>query len=137
MLRDPPANFAKSGTTDDCIKPFDAPAGSSAKTNYGLWNAVVRINIAVLSGDSIPEVKDLTIACIGECSQKHTGMRDGKTLHKFLTAGLLKKAGIRSPNGFYARYEAYVRKVTPASENCGKETAPPPVPAPVIDARGD
>ena len=137
MLRDPPANFAKSGTTDDCIKPFDAPAGSSAKTNYGLWNAVVRINLAALSGDSIPEVKDLTITCIGECSQKHTGMRDGKTLHKFLTAGLLKKAGIRSPNGFYARYEAYVRKVTPASENCGKEATPPPVPAPVIDARGD
>jgi len=137
MLRDPPANFAKSGTSDDCIKPFDAPAGSDAKTNYGLWNAVIRINLAALSGDSIPDVKDLTVACIGECSEKHTGVRDGKTLHKFLTAGLLKKAGIRSPNGFYARYEEYLRTVTPASENCGNEANPAPMPARVIDSRGD
>lgn len=137
MLAGPPSNFAKSGTSDDCIKPFNAPPGSPAKTNYGLWNAVIRVNLAALSGDSVPDVKDLTIACIGECSQKHTGERDGKTLHKFLTAGLLKKTGIRSPDGFYARYEQYIRKVTPAAENCGNETGRPPLSAPVIDSRGD
>jgi hypothetical protein len=137
MLPGPPANFAKSGTTDDCIKPFDAPAGSTAKTDYGLWNAVIRVNLAAFSGDSVPETKDLTITCIGECNQKHTGARDGKTLHRFLSAGLLKKAGIRVPGGFYARYEEYIRKVTPVSENCGKETSLPSASAPAIDARGD
>ena len=137
QLRDPPSNFAKSGTSDDCIKPFDAPPSSTAKTNYGLWNAVVRVNLASLSGDTQPDVRDLTIACIGECSQKHTGVRDGKTLHKFISAGLLKKAGIRSPGGFYSRYEEYLRKVTPASENCGSETGQPPLSAPAIDSRGD
>ena len=136
-LRDPPANFAKSGTTDDCIKPFNVPPNSTARTNYGLWNAVIRVDLSALSGDRIPDIKDLTVACIGECNRKYTGYRDGKTLHKFLTAGLLKKAGIRSPNGFYTRYEEYVRKVTPASENCGMETTRPPTPAPVIDKRGD
>jgi hypothetical protein len=136
MLRDPPSNFAKSGTTDDCIKPFDAPPGSAAKTNYGMWNAIIRVNLAAISGDTLPDVKDLTVACIGECSQKRTGERDGKTLHKFLTARLLKKAGVRSPDGFYARYEEYLRKVTPPSENCGSESAPP-LPASAIDSRGD
>jgi len=137
MLRDPPSNFAKSGTSDDCIKPFDAPPKSPAKTNYGLWNAVIRVNCAAFSGDTLPDVKDLTVACIGECSQKYTGARDGKTLHKFITAGLLKKAGVRSPDGFYSRYEEYLRKVTPASENCGTETGQQALSAPVIDSRGD
>jgi hypothetical protein len=137
VLRDPPSNFAKSGTTDDCITPFDAPPGSTATTNYGLWNAVIRLDLAAFRGDSLPEAKDVTVACIGECSQKHTGVRDGKTLHKFLTAGLLNKAGIKAPGGFYARYEEYVRKVTPLSENCGKETLQPPLTRPVIDSRGD
>jgi hypothetical protein len=136
-LRAPPANFAKSGTSDDCIKPFDAPAGSGATTNYGLWNAVIRVNLAALSGDSVPDIRDITVACIGECNQKYTGPRDGKTLHKYLTAGLLKEAGIRSPNGFYARYEEYLRKVTPASENCGAAAAPSAAAMPVIDKRGD
>jgi hypothetical protein len=137
MLRDPPSNFAKSGTSDDCIKPFDATPKSTAKTNYGLWNAVIRVNLAALAGNTLPEVKDLTIACIGECSQKYTGVRDGKTLHKFITAGLLKRAGIRSPDGFYTRYEDYLRKVTPLSENCGNEALSPSLPAPVMDSRGD
>jgi hypothetical protein len=136
-LRDPPSNFAKSGTTDDCIKPFDAPPGSAAKTNYGLWNAVIRVNCAAISGDTLPDVKDLTIACIGECHRKRTGERDGKTLHKFLTAAILKKAGVRSPGGFYTRYEEYIRKVTPASENCGKEVNQAPLIPSVIDGRGD
>jgi hypothetical protein len=136
-LGEPPSNFAKSGTTDDCITPFDAPPGSTATTNYGLWNAVVRCDLAAFRGDSLPEVRDLTVACIGECSAKHTGVRDGKTLHKFLTIGLLKKAGIKTPGGFYTRYEEYVRKVTPLSENCGKETPQPPLTRPVIDSRGD
>ncbi|MBN2188005.1 MAG: hypothetical protein JW699_01020, partial [Chitinispirillaceae bacterium] len=133
----PPSNFAKSGTTDDCITPFDTPPGSAAKTNYGLWNAVVRVDLAALAGDTMPDIKDLTVACIGECHRKRTGERDGKTLHKFLTAALLKKAGIRSPDGFYAHYERYLRKVTPQSENCGKEVHQAPLIPSVIDGRGD
>jgi hypothetical protein len=135
----PPANFAKSGTTDDCIMPFDAPPGSSRRTNYGNWNAVIRLDMNVLAagGDSIADVKDVTVACIGECSPKHTGEPDGKTLHKFVTSGLLKKAGIRSPGGFFSRYEKYLRATTPESENCGTGSVSPASDLPAIDKRGD
>jgi hypothetical protein len=139
-LTAPPSNFAKSGTTDDVIKPFNVSPKSPLRTNYGLWNAVLRIDLAALgSGDTGQEIADITLASIGECNRKYTGERDGKTLHKFLSTGLLKKAGVRSPDGFYKRYEAYLRKVTPATENCGKEGAEAGVPAaaPIIEGRGD
>ena len=141
MLDAPPSNFAKSGTTDDVIKPFDVPQNSLQRTDYGMWNAVLRINLAALGGDDTGhEITDVTIASIGECNFKYTGERDGKSLHKYLTAGLLKKAGVRSPGGFYKHYEAYLRKVTPAGENCGKDEAVGtsiPAAAPVIEGRGD
>jgi hypothetical protein len=133
---DPPSNFAKSGTTDDVIKPFNKPGQTAARTNYGMWNAVIRVNLAAFANDTGRETKDLTIACIGECNQKYTGPRDGKTLHRFLSAALLKVAGIKSPNGFYTRYESYLRKVTPPTENCGAAEAPA-MTAPVIESRGD
>jgi len=140
MLDAPPSNFAKSGTTDDVIKPFNVAANSTLRTNYGLWNAVLRLDLSALgSSDTAREITDVTIASIGECNGKYTGVRDGKSLHKFLTTGLLKKAGIRSPNGFYKHYEEYLRKVTPAGENCGKvEVAGSAVAAPpVIEGKGD
>jgi hypothetical protein len=90
--------------------------------------------MAAFSGDTGQEVCDLTIACIGECNEKYTGARDGKTLHKFVSAGLLKKAGIKSPDGFFKRYEEYLRKMTPAYENCGQETGGAPL---VIEGKGD
>ncbi len=127
-LDGPLSNFAKSGTTDDILRPFDADPSGSEKTNYGLWNAVVRVDLSKLdrSTESPTEVRDLTIACIGECSRKYTGPRDGKTLHKFLSKGLLKKAGTKSPNGFFNQYEAYLKRVTPESmENCGAVPATP------------
>jgi hypothetical protein len=142
LLDAPPSNFAKSGTTDDVIKPFNVPPSSKLRTNYGIWNAVIRVDLARLgtTGDSAKEITDLTVASIGECNAKYTGYRDGKTLHKFLTMGLLKKAGVRSPNGFYRHYEDYLRKVTPPGENCGKEAvagSEAPAAAPVIEGKGD
>ena len=139
-LASPPSNFAKSGTTDDVIKPFNVPAKSAARTDYGMWNAVIRLDLAALGqGDTANgghEITDITLASIGECNYKYTGARDGKTLHRYLTAGLLKKAGVRSPNGFYKHYEEYLRKVTPPGESCGKEGAAGNA-APVIEGRGD
>ena len=139
QLHEPPSNFAKSGTTDDVIKPFDAPANTTRRTDYGLWNAVIRVDLAAIGGDTGTDVRDLTVACIGECNYKLTGVRDGKTLHRFLTAGLLKAAGIRLTDGFFSRYEAYIRKVTPPSENCGAKSAASeqPEPSHVLDKLGD
>jgi hypothetical protein len=122
ILEGAPSNFAKSGTTDDVIRPFDADMTSSRRTNYGLWNAVIRIDLGRFSSDTASRITDVTVACMGECSQKFTGERDGKTLHKFLTAGLLKKGGIRTENGFYARYENYLKRVTPPQmKKCEKQ----------------
>jgi hypothetical protein len=118
-LAGPASNFAKSGTTDDVIKPFNETLKSRKKTNYGVWNAVIRVDLSRLgdaragAAGAEPEVRDVTVACIGECNEKYTGVRDGKTLHKFLTKGLLLRAGVTNPNGFYTRYESYLRRVTP------------------------
>lgn len=119
-LDGPASNFAKSGTTDDVIKPFNATLKSRKKTNYGIWNAVIRIDLSrfgeARAEGAAPDVRDVTVACIGECNEKYTGVRDGKTLHKFLTKGLLLRAGVTTavgPNGFYTRYESYLRRVTP------------------------
>jgi hypothetical protein len=137
MLQDPPSNLAKSGTSDDIIRPFDAPPTTTRRTNYGLWNAVIRIDLNALSGEGLPDIHDVTVACVGECNYKLTGPRDGKTLHRFLTAALLKKAGIPCQNGFFSQYESYIRHVTPSVEDCGlkKETAPSS--PPLLDNKGD
>ncbi len=127
LIDAPLSNYAKSGTTDDIIRPFYAAADSKERTNFGLWNAVIRIDLAKLSGEKRPDVRDITVACIGECVKRYTGPRDGKTLHKFVTKGLLKRAGIGTPDGFYTRYEEYIRRTTPPqARNCGK-------PLPVAD----
>ena len=116
----PLSNFAKSGTSDDVIKPFNVGSESKNRTNYGLWNAVIRVDFSRFSGFGDSDIRDITVACIGECNTKFTGERDGKTLHKFLTKGLMQIGGIKSPDGFFTRYEQYLKKVTPASENCGE-----------------
>ncbi|MDD5672961.1 MAG: transglycosylase domain-containing protein [Chitinivibrionales bacterium] len=117
----PPANYAKSGTTDDVIRPFNVGSESPRRTDYGLWNTVLRLDFSRLTnGGPVPEVRDVTIACVGECNERFTGARDGKTLHKFVSMGLLKKAGIPCPNGFFARYDAYLKSVAPDSfKTCG------------------
>lgn len=120
VMHGQPSNFAKSGTSDDIIRPFNTDPASKVRTNFGLWNAVVRVDLARFSAnDSVPEPADLTIACIGECNTTYTGARDGKTLHKFLTRGLLKKAGIPAKNGYFSRYEHYLRQtIRGASSRC-------------------
>ena len=136
----PLSNYAKSGTTDDVIKPFNVDAESKQRTCYGLWNAVIRVDLSDLASSSEPDIRDLTIACIGECNYKYTGARDGKTLHKFLTTGLLKKAGIKAPGGFFSGYEKYIRSVTPEWENCGMPLSVPlntEVDNTWIDSHGD
>jgi hypothetical protein len=120
-LDTPLANYAKSGTSDDVIRPFNVDVTSKQRTNYGLWNAVIRIDLAKLDSAVQPDQRDLTVACVGECNTLFTGPRDGKSLHKFLTRELLKRAGTRVENGFFSQYERYIRRVTPSSEmNCGK-----------------
>lgn len=136
----PLSNFAKSGTSDDVIKPFNESATTKNRTNYGLWNAVIRVDFSRIAGFGDPDIRDITIACVGECNTKYTGERDGKTLHKFITKGLLNIAGIKSPNGFFSQYEQYLDKVTPATENCSKsEVQTEPIEGTQIDIenRGD
>jgi hypothetical protein len=119
-VNEPPANYAKSGTTDDVIRPFNVDVTSKKRTNYGLWNAVLRVDLAKFSADTAADIRDITVICVGECNAQYTGYRDGKTLHKSLTAALLKRAGIPCPAGFYKEYEEYLKRVTPeAMKNCG------------------
>ncbi|MBN2038064.1 MAG: transglycosylase domain-containing protein [Chitinispirillaceae bacterium] len=134
----PVSNYAKSGTSDDVITPFNAKHGSEKRTNYGLWNAVIRIDLGTLSGGTDgSDLRDVTIACIGECNHHYTGARDGKTLHKFVSAGLLKKAGSKSPGGFYNKYETYLRSLPPDVTACGAAEASSPDFGSVLDSRGD
>ncbi len=121
------SNYAKSGTTDDIIRPFDADITDDRRTNYGLWNAVLRLRLkrddlrkAVLADslaktyknlhiryDSVDAARDLdvTLACFGECNEHYTGARDGKTLHGYVSRELLHAFGIACGEGFYAGYE--------------------------------
>jgi membrane peptidoglycan carboxypeptidase len=119
-LEGPVSNFAKSGTTDDVIYSYNSDGRGVNKTNFGVWNAVVRTDLSKLSNENrAPDVRDITVACIGECNERRTGPRDGKTLHKFITNALLKTAGVPCPNGFFKRYEAYIKRVTPDDiKNC-------------------
>ncbi|KMQ52960.1 Multimodular transpeptidase-transglycosylase [Chitinispirillum alkaliphilum] len=124
-INEPISNFAKSGTTDRIFRPFNVEPSSQERTNYGLWNAVIRVDMSKIRGSGPTEIRDLTVACIGETNQHYTGSRDGKSLHKFLTMGLLHKGGIKAPNGFYSQYENYLHRVTPETEDCsvpGKTT---------------
>jgi membrane peptidoglycan carboxypeptidase len=124
------SNFAKSGTTDDIIKPFNADITDSAKTNYGLWNAVLHIRLTkndlenAMMDDSLlkqrnypavtdsvaDEELDITLACIGESNRQFTGNRDGKSLHGYVSREILHKFGVPCTSGFYARYEDSLTK---------------------------
>ncbi len=127
LLNEPLSNFAKSGTTDDIMRPFNVPAYSKAKTSFGLWNAVIRVDLDRFGNKSgVPDIHDLTVACIGECNTKYTGPADGKSLHRFLTTTLLKNGGKKNPGGFYSQYERYIKRMTPVTENCGENVMPPP-----------
>lgn len=121
------SNFAKSGTTDDIIKPYYADTRDTSRTNYGLWNAVLRLKmsradmISAINKDSVlqlnskmkkicetipdKQIIDVTLACIGECNLMHTGLRDGKTLHSYISTSLLHNFGIPCSSGFYNSYE--------------------------------
>jgi len=127
------SNFAKSGTTDDVIKPFYAANTDKSRTNYGLWNAVLRLNLKkedlmeAIKSDSLfkglkitlsnqipeQEIVDVTLACIGECNKLYTGTRDGKTLHSYVSTSLLKRFGA-SPcsSGFFQTYERQIKEET-------------------------
>ncbi|MFP4014796.1 MAG: transglycosylase domain-containing protein [Chitinispirillaceae bacterium] len=130
-LDEPVSNFGKSGTSDDILRPFNVNPSSDERTNYCLWNAVLRVDLARIAGGGKSEVRDITIACVGEGNKQYTGSRDGKSMHKYITAGLLKNAGLKAPNGYFTQYENYLRRVTPASENCSVEPE-----IPVVDSLG-
>jgi len=125
------SNFAKSGTTDDIIKPFNVDITDSSRTGYGLWNAVLHIRLtkgdlkqAMNSDslainqmhssimDSVPDEEelDITLACIGESNRQYTGDRDGKSLHGYVSRDILHRFGVACTTGFYARYEDSLTK---------------------------
>ena len=133
-LRKNMSNFAKSGTTDDVIKPYYSDNNSNSRTNYGLWNAVLRLNLKredlkkAVDNDSMSkdkniykmlfqrvpeqEILDVTLACIGECNQQRTGLRDGKTLHSYVSSSFLKHFGVPCSSGFYSAYEQQIKEET-------------------------
>jgi len=123
LVNGPMSNMAKSGTTDDVIRPFNVDASSKKRTNFGIWNAILRLDLAQFQSgkNDISDIADVTVCCIGECNEKFTGPRDGKTLHKYLSIGLLKEAGVKCENGFFTRYETYLRSVPPDLSLCGVE----------------
>jgi hypothetical protein len=128
------SNYAKSGTTDDIFKPYNSDNSDISKTNYGLWNAILRLNltkkdmIRVLTSDSVlnkvdiaksntmlipdDEMIDVTLACIGECNELNTGSRDGKTLHSYVSTALLHEFGIKCTTGFFKKYEKQIVEKT-------------------------
>jgi len=128
------SNFAKSGTTDDVIKPFNTDITDTTRTNYGLWNAVMRLRLKrsdltdavskdslikkmrgfTINYSSVPdeETMDVTLACVGECNKQFTGTRDGKTLHGYVSREFLHAFGIPCSSGVYADYESYIHKKT-------------------------
>lgn len=129
------SNFAKSGTTDDVIRSFNSSTTDEKLTNYGLWNAVLRLrltknnllemiqqdtlirlgNHSMVDYDSVPlqEDVDITLACIGECNTHYTGERDGKSLHGYVSRELLKNFGIPCTTGYYRQYEEELVTRTP------------------------
>ena len=139
----PLSNYAKSGTTDDVLRPFNADVISLKRTNYAIWNATIRIELPTSSTAANPTtsttIKDITIACIGECNTAYTGARDGKSQHKFLTTALLKNIGIpTSQPGFFAQYQSYLESVTPDSlKNCGVSAETQPSQPVARTERGD
>jgi hypothetical protein len=127
QIKRPLSNFAKSGTSDDILTPYNSDPQQGKMTNYCLWNAVIRITLEKSASVNGPETifrgtmplladsLDITIACIGEGNKRNTGFQDGKTLHKFLTSGLLNKFGSKTGNGFFKDYEQYLTDTTPES----------------------
>lgn len=128
------SNFAKSGTTDDIIRPFNVADTDTARTSFGLWNAVLRLrltgkdlvreaardslvkknhDIHTIAGTVPPEeILDVTLAATGECNAHYTGERDGKTLHGYVSRELLHAFGIPCSSGFYTAYEKEILKDT-------------------------
>lgn len=132
------SNFGKSGTTDDIIRPFNADITDTTRTNYGLWNAVMRLRLkredlikAVakdttmkkiknyhFSYNSVPEEEllDVTLASVGECNKNFTGERDGKTLHGYVSREFLHAFGASCSTGFYTDYEKELQVETSDSK---------------------
>ncbi|OGS35579.1 MAG: hypothetical protein A2293_07475 [Elusimicrobia bacterium RIFOXYB2_FULL_49_7] len=131
----PLSNFAKSGTTDDIIRPYNEDVATRSRTNYGLWNAVLRVELPRSEydkpPDTLPELEqlDITLACVGEGNEKKTGARDGKSLHKYVSTGLLHAYGLPVDSGFYRGYEQWLIRTTPDSVRFGN-----PYETPAIDS---
>lgn len=109
-LSEPLSNFAKSGTTNNILRPFNAPSWSTERTTYGNWNAVLRLDMGKISPQRSDTI-DVTIACIAEGNREYTGPTDGKSLHRYLTAALLHTAGTGVRRGYYHYYERYLRSI--------------------------
>jgi membrane peptidoglycan carboxypeptidase len=112
-IEEPLSNFAKSGTTDDILRPYNAdPSTTKERTNYCLWNGVVRVDLSSFSNKTnkvSPEIKDITFAAVGEGITDRAGWRDGKSLHQYLSKALLKKGGLKVENGYFHQYENYLK----------------------------
>ena len=104
------SNFAKSGTTDDIRNPFFYDRLSpTVKTNYNIWNAVLRVNLSKLdSAVTKNDIRDITISCVGEGLHNKRRWRDGKSLHRYVTDTMLYKLGKPYKKGFYSQYKLYI-----------------------------
>ena len=109
------SNIAKSGTSDDILRPYNVSSDSNEKTNYCLWNAIIRVDLSKF-GSPNGRISDIAIACVGEGNKKSTGTTDGKSMHKYLTSAFLKIGGAPIKDGFYKNYEAYLRSMPEDNE---------------------
>jgi hypothetical protein len=109
---EPLSNFAKSGTSDDIIRPYNKDNLTGARTNYCLWNAVLRLNLPASQIENIAENEtiDITLSCVGEGNEKNTGSRDGKSLHKYLSTELLRRYGTTTDSGYYGFYKKFLEE---------------------------
>ncbi|MCL1946623.1 MAG: transglycosylase domain-containing protein [Chitinivibrionia bacterium] len=114
------SNLAKSGTSDDILRPYNASSDSNEKTNYCLWNAIIRVDLSKF-GSPNGTISDITISCVGEGNKKSTGPADGKSMHKYLTSAFLKIGGVPIKDGFYKNYETFLRSMPEDDENISSQ----------------
>ena len=117
----PLVNFAKSGTTDDIIRPFNWDMTNNVKTNYGIWDGIFRVNLPEKELNNLDpnhshfnNTVDITVISVGECNRKYTGLPYGKVLHAPITNTIMNTYGQRGCYpGFYTKYEEEIIADTP------------------------
>ena len=120
----PLANYAKSGTTDDVLRPYNSDPALKESTAYGIWDGTFSLKLKgkelkayLPQGTPLPKDEDIviTLASVGETNRKNTGTPDGKSLHKYLSIALMRhygKVGCGG-DGYYQKLEQEIIEDTP------------------------